>query len=112
MVYARIIGTGSYLPERIVTNSELAQREFLYNGEPKVVTLDKIFEITGMKERHYARPDEHVEDPPGDRPGHQRGGHGGAEAEGAEPGDAGRRASATPPPACAAACRVRSGSRA
>ena len=44
MVYSKIIGTGSYLPEKIVTNNELAQI---------VDTSDEwIVERTGIKQRH------------------------------------------------------------
>ncbi len=46
MKYARIIGTGSYLPEKILTNHDL---------EEMVDTSDKwIQERTGIKERHIA----------------------------------------------------------
>lgn len=50
MVKARIIGTGSYLPERVLTNSDL---------EKMVETSDEwITTRTGMKERRLAREDE------------------------------------------------------
>ncbi len=46
MNYARIAGTGSYLPENILTNAEL---------ESMVDTTDEwIFERTGIRERHIA----------------------------------------------------------
>ena len=46
MTYSRIVGTGSYLPPRIVTNDELAQR---------IDTSDAwIQERTGIKQRHIA----------------------------------------------------------
>src|SRR5262245_14495347 len=46
MTYARIVGTGSYLPPRIVTNEELAQR---------LDTSDAwIRERTGIRQRHIA----------------------------------------------------------
>jgi len=45
-MYARIAGTGSYLPERVVTNAEL---------ETRVDTTDKwIVERTGIRQRHIA----------------------------------------------------------
>ena len=45
-MYARIIGTGSYLPERVLTNDELAQQ---------VDTSDDwITTRTGIKQRHIA----------------------------------------------------------
>ncbi|AKH19622.1 beta-ketoacyl-ACP synthase III [Sedimenticola thiotaurini] len=46
MTYSRIIGTGSYLPEKVVTNDDLAQM---------VDTSDQwIRERTGIRERHIA----------------------------------------------------------
>lgn len=51
---ARIIGTGSYLPERILTNRDL---------ESMVNTSDEwIVSRTGMKERRIAREDEYTSD--------------------------------------------------
>ncbi|MBQ9813497.1 MAG: ketoacyl-ACP synthase III [Thermoguttaceae bacterium] len=51
MTRVRIAGTGSYLPERIVTNDELAQR--------LTKTSDEwIYTHTGIKARHVAAPDE------------------------------------------------------
>ncbi len=51
MTRVKIAGTGSYLPERIVTNDELARRL------PK--TSDEwIYTHTGIKARHVAAPDE------------------------------------------------------
>ncbi len=50
MKYSRIIGTGAYLPERILTNSELEQL---------VDTSDEwIQSRTGIRRRHIARDDE------------------------------------------------------
>jgi 3-oxoacyl-[acyl-carrier-protein] synthase-3 len=49
-LYARIAGTGGYLPERILTNVEL---------ERMVDTTDQwIVERTGIRERHIAAPEE------------------------------------------------------
>jgi 3-oxoacyl-[acyl-carrier-protein] synthase III len=46
LIYSRILGTGGYLPENIVTNSDL---------EKKVDTTDAwITERTGIKQRHIA----------------------------------------------------------
>jgi 3-oxoacyl-[acyl-carrier-protein] synthase-3 len=46
--YARIIGTGSYLPERVVHNTDL---------EKIMDTTDQwIRERTGIERRHYAAP--------------------------------------------------------
>lgn len=47
----KIAGTGSYLPERVVTNAELAARL------PQT-SDDWIFEHTGIRSRHVAAPDE------------------------------------------------------
>jgi len=50
MTYAKIVGTGHYLPEQRLTNEELSQR---------VDTSDEwITERTGIKERRIAAPDE------------------------------------------------------
>ena len=46
MIHSRIVGTGSYLPPRIVTNDELAKR---------LDTSDAwIRERTGIRQRHIA----------------------------------------------------------
>jgi 3-oxoacyl-[acyl-carrier-protein] synthase-3 len=51
---AKIIGTGSYLPERVLTNRDLEQM---------VETSDEwIFTRTGMRERRIARSDEYTSD--------------------------------------------------
>jgi 3-oxoacyl-[acyl-carrier-protein] synthase-3 len=50
MIYSRIIGTGGYLPKRIMTNHEL---------EEMVDTSDQwIRERTGIEQRHIAADDE------------------------------------------------------
>lgn len=50
MKYSKIIGTGSYLPEKIVTNADL---------EKIMNTSDEwIYSRTGIRERHIARDDE------------------------------------------------------
>jgi len=48
--YARIVGTGGYLPEKVLTNADLEQ---LID-----TTADWIVERTGVEERHIAAPDE------------------------------------------------------
>ena len=54
MSYARIRGTGSYLPERVVTNSEL---------ESRIDTSDEwIVSRTGIEARHVAADDELTSD--------------------------------------------------
>ena len=51
---ARLVGCGSYLPQRIVTNDELAQR---------LDTSDEwIVQRTGIRQRHIAAPGEHTSD--------------------------------------------------
>jgi len=51
---AKIIGTGSYVPEKVLTNHDL---------EKMVETSDEwIFTRTGMKERRIAREDEYTSD--------------------------------------------------
>jgi 3-oxoacyl-[acyl-carrier-protein] synthase-3 len=54
MIRSRIIGTGSYLPQRILTNAELAAR---------VDTSDEwIVERTGIRQRHIAAEGEFTSD--------------------------------------------------
>ena len=54
MIYTRIIGTGSYLPERVVTNRDL---------EKIVDTNDEwIVSRTGIRERHFAADDQNASD--------------------------------------------------
>jgi len=48
--YARIVGTGSYLPARVVTNHELAQR--IDTSDEWIVTR------TGIRQRHIAEPEQ------------------------------------------------------
>ena len=55
MTYSRIAGTGSYLPENLVTNSALAARG--------IDTSDEwISARTGIRQRHLAAPDEMTSD--------------------------------------------------
>lgn len=54
MIYSRIVGTGSYLPEKILTNADL---------ERMVDTTDEwIFARTGIRERHIAADGEFTSD--------------------------------------------------
>ena len=54
MVRTRILGTGSYAPERVLTNGDL---------EALVATSDEwIRQRTGIRERHIAAPDETTSD--------------------------------------------------
>jgi len=50
MIYSRIVGTGSHLPARIVTNDELARR--------LATSDDWIRERTGIRQRHIAEESE------------------------------------------------------
>ncbi len=53
-MHARIVGTGAYLPEKVLTNRDL---------ESMVDTSDEwIFSRTGIRERHIAAPNEHASD--------------------------------------------------
>lgn len=53
-IYSKIIGTGSYLPEKLLTNADL---------EHMVDTTDEwIFARTGIRERHIAAADEFTSD--------------------------------------------------
>src|SRR3954469_985507 len=53
-MYARIVGTGSYLPEKVLTNHDLAQR---------VDTTDEwIATRTGIRQRHIAADDQNASD--------------------------------------------------
>src|SRR5678815_2833277 len=55
MTYARIIGTGSYVPEKVLTNDDLSRilgeniNEFVSN-------------VIGINERHVCAPDESTAD--------------------------------------------------
>ena len=49
-----ILGTGSYVPEKVITNADLAK--IVDTSDEWIVTR------TGMKERHMARPDEAASD--------------------------------------------------
>ncbi len=50
MTHSQVIGTGGYLPEKVLTNAEL---------ETMVETSDAwIFERTGIRERHIAAPEQ------------------------------------------------------
>ncbi len=54
MIHARIVGTGSYLPEKILTNADL---------ERMVETSDQwIVERTGIRQRHIAAEGEYTSD--------------------------------------------------
>lgn len=54
MIYSRISGTGSYLPDRVVTNDDLAK--FVDTNDDWIVSR------TGIRERHYAADDQDASD--------------------------------------------------
>ena len=54
MIYARIAGTGSYLPEQVLTNAEIAQR--LDTSDEWIVSR------TGLRARHIAAPEQKTSD--------------------------------------------------
>jgi 3-oxoacyl-[acyl-carrier-protein] synthase III len=59
MTYSKIIGTGSYLPARRVTNDDLAAQL----GANGIETSDEwITTRSGITARHYAAPDENASD--------------------------------------------------
>jgi len=54
MTYSRILGTGSYLPETVMTNAMLAER---------IETSDEwIVSRTGIRARHIAAEDQKTSD--------------------------------------------------
>ncbi len=58
----RITGSGSYIPNRIVTNIDFAKHQFLdENGNPlsysNEVVAEKFRQITGIDERRYVEED-------------------------------------------------------
>jgi 3-oxoacyl-[acyl-carrier-protein] synthase-3 len=61
-IYSVITGTGSYIPARRVGNDEFLQRTFFSADGEKLKksnreTIDKLSEITGIRERCYAADD-------------------------------------------------------
>jgi 3-oxoacyl-[acyl-carrier-protein] synthase-3 len=66
-LYAVIVGTGSYVPARRVLNDEFLGRTF-YDGSGEKLkkgnreTIDKLAEITGIRERRYAADDQQASD--------------------------------------------------
>ncbi len=62
-----IIGTGSYIPDIEIPNSDFLQNTFYEKAhEPSVKSnssiIEKFSEITGIKARRYARPDQNASD--------------------------------------------------
>jgi 3-oxoacyl-[acyl-carrier-protein] synthase-3 len=54
MIRTRVIGTGRYLPHRVVTNEEIAR--------PLGLTPDQIYRLTGIRERRWAADHEAASD--------------------------------------------------
>ena len=59
--YARIVATGSYLPEIEVSNDSLRQR-FAHLDKDGVSVVDKFEASTGIRTRWYAPPEEATSD--------------------------------------------------
>lgn len=62
---SQIIGTGAYLPSRVVTNEELAHRVAAASRQPRLTTRltpADILKRTGIVERRYAAADEATSD--------------------------------------------------
>lgn len=58
-----IKGTGSHLPEKLIPNSHFLNHQFMdaggnINPKPTSAIIQKLEEITGIKERHYVLDDE------------------------------------------------------
>ncbi len=62
MFKARLIATGSYLPEKTLTNEEIIRRAEVFNGAPSTLTPEKVVEVIGAVERREAREDETCSD--------------------------------------------------
>jgi len=64
VVRFEVVGTGSYLPERVVKNADFEGRDlfsYLPDGSrdgPRRLLPEKIYEVTGVNERRYALPHE------------------------------------------------------
>lgn len=67
MINTIITGTGHYLPELVITNEAFKQHEF-YDAEGTKIIKDslevanKLYEITGIRERRYAKPEHKTSD--------------------------------------------------
>ncbi|MDZ7845529.1 MAG: 3-oxoacyl-ACP synthase III family protein [Owenweeksia sp.] len=62
-----IIGTGSYVPDKLVANSDFENHDFYHASGEKIdqdlkLTIDKFKDITGIRERRYAREDQQASD--------------------------------------------------
>jgi len=66
-LYSVIAGTGSYVPDRRVLNRDFLDQTFFDASGEKLKksnqeTIDKLAEITGIRERRYAAPDQQASD--------------------------------------------------
>jgi 3-oxoacyl-[acyl-carrier-protein] synthase III len=67
-VYTTIIGTGSYIPEKVVKNNDFLDHTFYDPKErtifdrPNQEIIDKFFEITNIEERRWANEDQMTSD--------------------------------------------------
>ena len=58
-VYSRIVGTGSYLPERVIDNHELESMTSDFDRARSGCTLDEwVTDHIGVSSRHRAAPGE------------------------------------------------------
>jgi 3-oxoacyl-[acyl-carrier-protein] synthase-3 len=67
MIQTIITGTGSYIPENVVTNDSFLHAQFFEKNGDKLyqsnkAIVEKFASITGIKERRYARPDQNASD--------------------------------------------------
>jgi 3-oxoacyl-[acyl-carrier-protein] synthase III len=67
MVRSVIVGTGSYIPEVVVTNDSFGNHNFYEKDGEKLSrttasVVEKFSQITGILERRYARPDQQASD--------------------------------------------------
>jgi 3-oxoacyl-[acyl-carrier-protein] synthase-3 len=66
-IYSVIVGTGSYVPEKRVANDDFLSRTFFDASGEKLKksnqeTIDKLAEITGIRERRYVADDQVASD--------------------------------------------------
>ena len=62
MFKARLIATGSYLPEKVLTNEEIIRRAEVFNNAESTLTPEKVVQVIGAVERREAREDEACSD--------------------------------------------------
>jgi len=62
MFKTRLIATGSYLPEKTLTNEEIIRRAEVFNGAPATLAPEKVVQVIGAVERREAREDQSCSD--------------------------------------------------